>query len=894
MIFGEHNERGRPVGSRQGAVLADKPFTQLVVVGSSAGGIGALSDLVSNLPGDFPAPVVVAQHLDPSRESHLQQILSRRGPLPVKTVTDHEPLEAGVVFVVPANRHVNITDSEIGFSPEPASGRSIPSINHLMESAAGVYGENLIAVVLTGTGTDGTDGARAVSQAGGTVVIQDPETAEFGEMPRSLAPSTVDIVSSLEGIGPVLQNLLSGIAAPEEDPEEDGRGLERELERELERFLEKLHRNRGVDFRSYKKPTIMRRLGRRLAATECESIGEYSRYLEQHPEEYRHLVSAFLIKVTEFFRDPELFDYLQEEVLPELIEEARGKEKQLRIWSAGCATGEEAYSLAILVSEVLDQDAGLFNVRIFATDVDGEAVNFARRGVYPPSALKGLSEEQIKRYFVEEDGSYQVKKQVRGMIVFGEHDLAQRSPFPQIDLVLSRNVLIYFSSELQRRALQLFAYSLRDGGYLAMGKAESTTPLSESFAPADRQNKVYRRQGQRFLMPPTLPAESPPAHPEKDPGGREVGGGSEGRPRRPAVAAGATGGGLLDRLPVGVAIVDRGYDIVAINDAARRLLSISGVAVGEDFLHAMQEAPYAEVRRTIDETLRDNKTAQAEEFVVEEAVTGEPSYLRLTCHPQQSADEGKPPENILLTVEDVTAMVRMRRLSERNRRLEEANRELGRLNQGLQAAHEESLVNTEEAQAATEEVETLNEELQATNEELETLNEELQATVEELNTTNDDLQARATELQELAQNREEERRQMEEARRRAEELVGQLQGGRSRLEAILANISDAVLAVNTGGEALFSNQVFGEVFGEHEAADPGLLGSTRVLDEDGGGLPPGATPQSRGAAGESFVMRFAVREGEGLRRFEAKGRHIEGDGVTGGVLIIREVPDDPG
>ena len=405
--------------------------------------------------------------------------------------------------------------------------------------------------------------------------------------------------------------------------------------------------------------------------------------------------------------------------------------------------------MAILVSEVLDQDAGLFNVRIFATDIDGEAVGFARRGIYPPSALKGLSEDQVKRYFVEEDGSYQVKKQVRGMIVFGEHDLAQRSPFPQIDLVLSRNVLIYFSGELQRRALQLFAYSLRDGGYLAMGKAESTTPLSELFAPADRQNKVYRRQGQRFLMPPTLPAESPPASPEKDPGGREVGGGA--RQRRPATAAGAAGGGLLDRLPVGVAIVDRGYDIVAINDAARRLLSISGVAVGEDFLHAMQEAPYAEVRKTIDETFRDGKTAQAEEFVVEEAVTGEPSYLRLTCHPQQSADEGKPPENVLLTVEDVTATVRMRRLVERNRRLEEANRELGQLNQGLQAAHEESLVNTEEAQAATEEVETLNEELQATNEELETLNEELQATVEELNTTNDDLQARAAELQELAQ-----------------------------------------------------------------------------------------------------------------------------------------------
>lgn len=325
--------------------MADNSFTHLVVVGSSAGGITALSGLVSSLPDDFDAPIVVAQHLDPNRESHLQEILARRSPLPVKTVTEHEPLQAGVVFVVPANRHVNITDSEIGLSSEPSSGLPMPSINLLMETAAKVYGESLIAVVLSGTGTDGTEGARTVSQAGGTVIIQDPETAEFGEMPRSLAPSTVDIVNSLEKIGPILKNLISGIAVPEESSEDEGRYLER--------LLDELHRNRGVEFRSYKRPTMLRRLGRRMAATNCASLDEYSSYVEEHPEEYKQLMDALLIKVTEFFRDPDLFDHLKEEVLPGLFEEAREGENQLRIWSAGCATGEEAYSLAILVSEVL-------------------------------------------------------------------------------------------------------------------------------------------------------------------------------------------------------------------------------------------------------------------------------------------------------------------------------------------------------------------------------------------------------------------------------------------------------------------------------------------------------------------------------------------------------------
>jgi two-component system, chemotaxis family, CheB/CheR fusion protein len=864
--------------------LADNSFTHLVVVGSSAGGIGALSGLVSSLPGEFHAPIVVAQHLDPNRESHLQEILARKSPLPVKTVTEHEPLQAGVVFVVPSNRHVNITDSEIDLSSEPSSGQPMPSINLLMETAAGVYGENLIAIVLSGTGTDGTEGARTVSQAGGTVIIQDPATAEFGEMPRSLAPSTVDIVSSLEEIGPVLKNLISGIAVPEESSKDD--------ERDLERFLEALHRNRGVDFRSYKRPTILRRLGRRMAATGCKSLDEYSTYVEEHPEEYRQLIGAFLIKVTEFFRDPDLFDYLKEEVLPELIEEAREEENQLRIWSAGCATGEEAYSLAILVSEALGQEAGFFNVRIFATDIDEDAVRFARRGLYLPSALKGLSEEQIRRYFVEEDGSYQVKKQIRGMIVFGEHDLAQRSPFPHVDLVVSRNVLIYFSNELQRRALQLFAYSLRDGGYLVMGKAESPSPLADLFAPVDRHNKIYRRHGQRFLLPPTLPT-SPTlrARLEWGSGGQNVLRGHPQAQQQLTLASRNEGEDLINYLPVGVAVVARDYTIEAINAAARHMLSIPSVGVGQDFLHAMQEeVPYAEVRRTIDETFREVRTIQADEFAVEEAATGEPSYLRLTSHPLRTGDEGQRVRSVLVAVEDVTAAVRIRRLTEKNLRLEEANRDLGQLNEELQAAHEESLVNTEEAQASAEEVETLNEELQATNEELETLNEELQATVEELNTTNDDLQARAAELQDLAQSREEERQSTEAARRRAEDLVEQLQSERSRLEAILANISDAVLAVDTNAQVLFSNQVFLNSFGEHTGEEQGQLGSTEVLDEGGEKLPSELTPSSRAAKGESFAMRFAVGGQDGtLRRFEARGRPMEGDGVTGGVLVIREV-----
>ena len=814
--------------------MAEAPRKQLVVVGSSAGGIEALSKLVSGLSEDFPAPIVIAQHLDPERESHLQQILQKRTALPVRTVSDEEPLENGVVFVVPANNHVNITDSHIGMRSD-THGRPKPSVDLLMGSAAEVFGEGLVAVVLTGTGTDGTDGARQVSERGGTVVIQNPNTADYRGMPASLAPNTVDVIADLDEIVRILVDLLAGLGGTDGEPPEGEEG-------ELKLLLEGLRKAHGVDFGSYKESTIVRRLKRRMGATGRLTVGEYRRYLEDNPEEYSNLVNSLLIKVTEFFRDPGHFEYLQNEVLPGLVEEARKGNRGLRIWSAGCATGEEAYSLAIALSEVLGNETGSFNARIFATDVDAGAVEFARRGVYSASAVRGLSEERLERYFDQSDGRYAVKKPVRRLIVFGEHDLSRRSPFPNMDLCVSRNVLIYFAPELQRRALQLFAYSLRNGGALVLGKAETVHPLSEYFAPVSRQYKVYKRQGERFLMPPLpSPPPSPSPRPEAMPSGVSSavaalpGSASDSRPEASPRVRGS-GEDSLSRLPMGVVVVDRKYDIRAINAPARRLLSIQGAAVGEDFLHALREAPYTEVRAALDAAFRDGGPASTGEFALEDAINGKPRYLRLDCYPQRDEGPAGLAETVMISVNDVTReATERRRLAERinamnaemeslrgsseaettrlgaqnerlveaNRRLEGANRELGELNEGLQTAYEEALMSSEESQAATEEVETLNEELQATNEELETLNEELQATIEELNTTNEDLQARSAELQEMARDREEERRASENAR-------GQLQAILERAPFAIAVYQGPDLVVD------LANPSFLRLFGRRE------------------------------------------------------------------------------
>ncbi|TMC61163.1 MAG: PAS domain-containing protein, partial [Chloroflexi bacterium] len=426
------------------------------------------------------------------------------------------------------------------------------------------------------------------------MIIQDPATAEYPSMPASLAPTSVDIIARIDAIGPLLHELVTGAYTPALPDEE----------RLLTTFLDDLRARTGIDFSAYKRPTILRRLQRRMAATRTERLRDYLRFTAKHPEEYQRLTSSFLIKVTEFFRDPELFDKLRDEILPGIIEEAREGGREIRLWSAGCATGEEAYSLAILVHEAIGGEIEDWTVRVFATDLDGEAVTFARRGIYPAASFQHLPPELVARHFSKLDGEYEVRSHIRALVVFGQHDLALRAPFPRIDLVLCRNVLIYFTAELQRRALQLFAFSLRDGGWLALGKAETTSPLAAHFVVEDARLKLFRRRGERALIAPFR---------LRDPATAAVMAGRQAHlptavalaavdpePRaRPSIKAEIA----VAALPVGVVLVDGSYDIESINPAARRVLGVHGSAIGQDLIHLVRGVPTDQLRRAIDEAL---------------------------------------------------------------------------------------------------------------------------------------------------------------------------------------------------------------------------------------------------------------------------------------------------
>jgi len=815
-------------------------FNELVVVGSSAGGIEALSILVSSLPKDFPAPIVLAQHLDPFRPSNLDHILERRSTLPIVVVQDSTPLEVGKVYVAPANRHVAIRDGLVRLEDDHGN-RPRSSVDLLLSSAAESYGDRLIAVILTGYGSDVVAGAVDVKKRGGTVIIQNPETARYPSMPMSLPPTAVDHIADIERLGSLIYELAKGVDLPK--PQE-------KVDDTLRDVLMLVNRHAHIDFRPYKPATILRRISRRMAVTHNESLRDYAIYLKDNPAEAAELVMSFLIKVTEFFRDAQAFDYLKKNILPRIIERAREGDKTLRFWSAGCATGEEPYTLALLVADMLGAELPHWSVKIFATDLDEGAIDFARRGLYPPNVLEKLPDGYRDRFFEKIDHDYRISKTLRQMVIFGHQDLSRGVPFPRIDLVVCRNLLIYFNAELQQHVLDLFAFSLHHtNGYLLLGKAETVRPSQSFYEQIDKRLKVFR-----CLRSP---------HPEKDEQGvyamprswislydYDVNGDAK-PPRRIRVTEREAPAQetypeleidleelrryneLIFRfLPSGIVIIDRNYRILTANGNARRLLTFSDLAHDRDFLHMVRILPYDKVRTAIDTVFRERATVTLPPQAVDSLKGGDERYFSLRIAPMQI--ESGMVDLAVITIEDVTEEVLTRRrleaaqaeqkrlvedLSGANTRLNDLNKELQDANEELQAANEEMMLAQEELQATNEEIEATNEELQATNEELETNNEELQAANEELETTNEELTELSNELLETGKSLADERVRLTEMVKLAPFYIMLLRG-----PGLLIEASNSRPEGQLGGRGVIG-QPFAEIFQEPEMAE--LVGLAR-------------------------------------------------------------------
>src|SRR5262245_40956652 len=472
----------------------------IVMIGASAGGIQALQAFVGALPAQVGASFVVVIHLDPERRSELPAILRARTNMSVVQVEGTQKLEADHIYVIPPDRRLQLIDHQISAEKfdEPRGQRA--PIDSLFRSVAERLGDGF-AVILSGAGSDGTIGVRAVKESGGIILVQDPNEAEYGSMPRSaIATGVVDLVLPVEQLAIRLADLiqLKGQSLQLIDEPKIDEDL-------LRRILAHLRVRTGHDFAKYKRSTVLRRIARRMQVTRTDELRDYYDALRESTEEAQALLSDLLISVTTFFRDAESFAQLQRTVLPHLFSD-HGDVESIRVWIAGCATGEEAYSVAIMLLEEAARHESRPQMQVFGSDLDARALTTAREGRYPVAIEADVSEERLRRFFTREGDAYRIRQEVRDIVLFAAHDLVKDPPFSHVDLISCRNVLIYLDRDLQEQVCGTFHYALKPGGFLMLGASESADHPPGLFRILDRSARIYQSTATPGDKPRLLPS----------------------------------------------------------------------------------------------------------------------------------------------------------------------------------------------------------------------------------------------------------------------------------------------------------------------------------------------------------------------------------------------------
>jgi two-component system CheB/CheR fusion protein len=707
---------------------------RIVGVGASAGGLEAFEQFFRKVPPESGMAFVLVPHLDPSHSSILTEILQRCTTMAVVEAQDRMPVAPNGVYVVPPNRDITIFHGAIQLGmPEQPRGHRMP-IDAFLRSLAEDQGEKSIGVVLSGTGTDGTLGLRAILGVGGVSFVQDPATAKYSGMPASAIRA--GYASYVLPVEKMPEAMLSGARtlAGRQEPQTDG---------SLNRILMTLRSETGHDFSKYKKTTIRRRIARRMSQHDIESTEVYARYLKEHPAEVHSLFKELLINVTSFFRDREAFEALKSDVLPRIFA-GKAKDSVIRVWVAGCSTGEETYSIAMLIHEYMNE-AGLdLKVQIYSTDLDEEAIGIARAATYPPNITQDVLLDRLSRFFVKEEAGYRVKKDIREKVVFAVQNVVKDPPFTKLDLISCRNLMIYLEPDLQDRLIRSFYYALKPGGVLFLSPSESTGNHPDLFAPINRKWRLYRATtamaATRGVTPvgPFLSAES------------------DGKPPDVSVTATRethfaelTKRVLLDYYAPASVVSDLNGNIRYVHGDTGRYLrpapgqaTLNVVDMASDPLRLLLGA-------AVHIAATRNTPTLNRDLLVE--IEGDRRTVSFSVRPIADPDAGEG--LLLLSFKDTPyaapgkAALRKRGAGAVDtRHVEELERDLAYTKESLHATIEEQQSSNEELMSTNEEMQSTNEELQSTNEELETSKEELQSVNEELVTVNTELETKIEQL----------------------------------------------------------------------------------------------------------------------------------------------------
>ncbi|MBK1646320.1 chemotaxis protein CheR [Thiocapsa imhoffii] len=725
----------------------------VVAIGASAGGLDALERFFQSLPTDLGAAYVVIQHLSPDHKSMMANLLSRHTEMPVVTVEHDMRIVPNRVHLIPPASMMSVAGDALRLTPKNPRGLTLP-IDLFFVSLAKEFGKHAIGVILSGTGSDGTRGAVAINDAGGLLLVQEPESAKFDGMPRSaIATGLVDAILPPDELGPRIVEHIHQVPRHRTPP--DGRTSGMDRDDAFEEAMHLLQHQGGINFREYKPATVMRRIERRMQVRHTPDLANYVRLIDNDRSELAVLRRELLIPVTSFFRDPEAFEILSQTVVKTIVSE-RSESQPIRVWVAGVSTGEEAYSLAILFAEAFDQAKRWPNFKLFATDVEQQNVEVGGAGVFSEAITAELSPERLERFFYKRGNHFVIKNEIRQSIVFARHNLLEDPPFTRMDLVSCRNLLIYFRTQAQERALRRIQYALAPGGFLFLGPSETLADLQSDFTAVSSKHKIYR-----ILRHVSLPLDL------------------SGTPLAPQSTAGASRrlGRRNHQLASDAAVIDAGQSILLRSYAPASLLLSSRFELlhvfGEvgDYLRIGEGNATLEVSKLLAAPL--SAVAQAllhkgvrggpplrSDVLTLERPNGDSTRLRLVVRPLTVIQgethlmlsfEPEPEQPLSGTRGDDPLGIETINLDrETAQRVETLERELNATRESLQATIEELETANEELQATNEEMMASNEELQSSNEELQSVNEELytvnaenQEKIEILNRLNADLDSMA-------------------------------------------------------------------------------------------------------------------------------------------------------
>jgi len=724
------SNRTHPADSQHPA--AEKPL--IVGIGASAGGLEALQRFFKALPEDNGVAFVVIVHLNPDYESTLSALLQLHTPLRVRQVTGRIKIEQGCVYVIPPSKNLSVSEGHLELTEFEQPRWQRAPIDLFFRSLARVPGGG-VGILLSGGGTDGTVGLKTIKEQGGLVMVQEPSDAEHDAMPRSaIATGLVDFILPVEELAKRViefrQNRLR-IQVPE-----DTEGLVQDDAESLYRILAHLHSRTGHDLSQYKHSTVLRRIGRRMQANYVKTLPDYLCYLQAHPAEARALLKNLFISVTHFFRDEEAWNALAEKILPTLFQD-RSPEEAVRIWVPGCATGEEAYTVAMLLWEKATAPNGIPQMQIFATDLDEGALALGRQGRYPEAIAADVTEERLRRFFIKEGRHYRIKKEVRERVLFAVHSLLRDPPFSKLDLITCRNLLIYLNQDSQENALQLFHFALRPGGFLFLGNAESVHEEGHLFRFVDKKHRIYRRQETNEAPRlPVLPAAG------RAGARQEWALTTQMEPTAPSELGQHRK--MLEQQALPSLTVSRTYEILHLSDTAGRYLQRRGGRLSHDILHEIRPELRLELQSALHRAFEHGQRLSTQPVAV--AFNGDSGWVHLIVQPGREEHGTQDQALVIFAEVDAIRLTSSARQddagadgkdSARIRQLEE---ETQRLRDRLQGTIEEYESPKEEMKAANEALQSMNEEHRSTAEELETVNQELRSKVAELSRANSDLQ----------------------------------------------------------------------------------------------------------------------------------------------------------